>query len=108
MKLITLFYLQRELKPPQEATVDIYKESQNAYNNSLHHKEYQILEDLWKNCIHSYLTTRNSLGHPNTCKLPNGWHPLMQKKNGMLLTAEGRKNNPPQPKKVPKPAAIPK
>ncbi|MBW0493449.1 hypothetical protein O181_033164 [Austropuccinia psidii MF-1] len=108
MKLITLFHLQRELKLPQEAAVDICKAIQNADNNSLHHKEYQILEDLWKNCINSYLTARKSLGPPNICKLPNGWHPLMENKNMMLLTAEGRKNNPPQPKQVPKPAVIEK
>ncbi|MBW0502320.1 hypothetical protein O181_042035 [Austropuccinia psidii MF-1] len=38
----------KELKPPQEASVDIYKASQKAYNNALQHKEYQILADLWK------------------------------------------------------------
>ncbi|MBW0518461.1 hypothetical protein O181_058176 [Austropuccinia psidii MF-1] len=80
------------------------KASQKAYNNALQHKEYQILADLWKNFMHSYLTVRKFVGHPNTCKLLNGWHPLMEKKNMMLLTAEGRKNNPPPPKQVPKTA----
>ncbi|MBW0463638.1 hypothetical protein O181_003353 [Austropuccinia psidii MF-1] len=37
---------------------------------------------------------RKLLGHPNTSKLPNGWHPLMEKKNMILLTAEWRKKNP--------------
>ncbi|MBW0463537.1 hypothetical protein O181_003252 [Austropuccinia psidii MF-1] len=46
------------------------------------------------------------LGHPNTCKLLNGWHPLNEMKNMMVLTAELRKNNPPPPKQVPKPALI--
>ncbi|MBW0589747.1 hypothetical protein O181_129462, partial [Austropuccinia psidii MF-1] len=69
----------KELTPPQEASVDIYKASQKPYNNALQHKEYQILADLWKNFINSYLT-----------------------KNMMLLTAEWRKNNPPPPKQVPK------
>ncbi|MBW0586874.1 hypothetical protein O181_126589 [Austropuccinia psidii MF-1] len=105
MQLMTLFYLQKELTPPQEASVDIYKASQKAYNNALQHKEYQILEDLWKNCINSYMTVRKFLGHPNTCKLLNGWHPLMEKKNMRLLTAEWRKNNAPPPKQVPRPAA---
>ncbi|MBW0528321.1 hypothetical protein O181_068036 [Austropuccinia psidii MF-1] len=36
-----------------------------------------------KNCLNSYLTVRKFLGHPNTCKLLNGWHPLMEKKNMM-------------------------
>ncbi|MBW0578297.1 hypothetical protein O181_118012 [Austropuccinia psidii MF-1] len=56
LKLIILFYLQKELTLPQEASVDIYKASQKAYNNALQHKEYQILADLWKNCMNSYLS----------------------------------------------------
>ncbi|MBW0576806.1 hypothetical protein O181_116521 [Austropuccinia psidii MF-1] len=103
---MTLFYLQKELTQPQEASVDIYKASQKVYNNALQHKEYQILEDLCKNCMNSYLTVEKSLGHPNTCKLLNGWHPLMEKKNMILLPAEWRKNNPPQPKQVPRPAPV--
>ncbi|MBW0575105.1 hypothetical protein O181_114820 [Austropuccinia psidii MF-1] len=59
-----------------------------------------------ENCINSYLTVRKFLGHPSTCKLLNGWNPLMEKKNMMLLTAECRKNNPPPHKKVPKTALI--
>ncbi|MBW0546279.1 hypothetical protein O181_085994 [Austropuccinia psidii MF-1] len=54
----------------------------------------------------SYLTVRKFLGHPNTCKLLNRWHPLMEKKNMMLLTSEWRKNNPPPPKQVPKTAPV--
>ncbi|MBW0543614.1 hypothetical protein O181_083329 [Austropuccinia psidii MF-1] len=84
----------KELTPPQEASVDIYKASQKAYNNALQHKKYQILADLWKNCMNSYLTVRKFLGHPNTCKLLNGWDPLMEKKNIMLLTEEWRKKQP--------------
>ncbi|MBW0592559.1 hypothetical protein O181_132274 [Austropuccinia psidii MF-1] len=103
---MTLFYLQKEPKPPQEASVDIYKASLKAYNNALQHKEYQILADLWKKCMNSHLTVREFLGHPNTCKLLNGWHPLMEKKNMMLLAAEWRKNNPPPPKQVPRPAPV--
>ncbi|MBW0588547.1 hypothetical protein O181_128262 [Austropuccinia psidii MF-1] len=91
---------------PQEASVDIYKASQKAYSNALQHKEYQILADLWRNCMNSYLTVRKFLGHPNTCKLLNGFHPLMEKKNMMLLTAEWRENNPPPPKQVPRPAPV--
>ncbi|MBW0568206.1 hypothetical protein O181_107921 [Austropuccinia psidii MF-1] len=91
---------------PQKASVYIYKATQKAYNNALQHKEYQILADLWKNCINSYLTVRKFLGHPNTCKLLNGWHRLMEKKNTILLTAEWRKNNPSPPKQVPKTAPI--
>ncbi|MBW0592086.1 hypothetical protein O181_131801 [Austropuccinia psidii MF-1] len=34
------------------------------------------------------------LGHPSTCKLLNGWHQLMEKKNMMLLTAEWSKKQP--------------
>ncbi|MBW0515029.1 hypothetical protein O181_054744 [Austropuccinia psidii MF-1] len=56
--------------------------------------------------MNSYLTVRKFLGHPNNCKLLNGWHPLMEKKNIMLLTAEWRENNPPPPKQVPKTAPI--
>ncbi|MBW0564664.1 hypothetical protein O181_104379 [Austropuccinia psidii MF-1] len=85
-----------------EASVDIYRARQKAYNNALQHKEYQILADLWKNCINSYITVRKFLGHPRTFKLPNGWHPLMEKKKMTLLTAEWRKNNPPPPKQVQK------
>ncbi|MBW0548383.1 hypothetical protein O181_088098 [Austropuccinia psidii MF-1] len=106
LKLIKLFDLQKELTLPQEASVDIYKAIQKAYNNALQHKEYHILADLWKNCMNSYLTVRKFLGHPRTCKFLNGWHPLMEKKNMMLLTAEWRKNNPPPPKQVPKTAPV--
>ncbi|MBW0559355.1 hypothetical protein O181_099070 [Austropuccinia psidii MF-1] len=56
--------------------------------------------------MNSYLTVRKFLRHPSTCKLCNGWNPLMEKKNMMLLTAECRKNNPPPPKKVPKTAPV--
>ncbi|MBW0591600.1 hypothetical protein O181_131315 [Austropuccinia psidii MF-1] len=91
MKLMTLFHLQKELTPPQEASMDIYKASQKAYSNALQHKEYQILADLWEKFMNSYLTVRKLLGHPSTLKLLNGWHPLMEKKNMILLTAEWRK-----------------
>ncbi|MBW0576275.1 hypothetical protein O181_115990, partial [Austropuccinia psidii MF-1] len=97
---------EKELTPPQEASVDIYKASQKTYNNALQHEEYQILAALWKNCMNSYLTLRKFQGHPNTFKLINGWHPLMEKKNMMILTAEWRKNNPPPPKQVPKTAPV--
>ncbi|MBW0586845.1 hypothetical protein O181_126560, partial [Austropuccinia psidii MF-1] len=106
LKLIILFYLQTELKPPQEASVNIYRARHKAYNNVLQHKEYQILADLWRNCINSYLTVSKLLGHPNTCKLLNRWHPLMEKKNMMFLTEEWRKTNPPPPKQVPKTAPV--
>ncbi|MBW0559515.1 hypothetical protein O181_099230 [Austropuccinia psidii MF-1] len=46
------------------------------------------------------------LGYPNTCKLLNGWNPLIKKNTMMLLTAEWRENNPPPPKKVPRPAPV--
>ncbi|MBW0460697.1 hypothetical protein O181_000412 [Austropuccinia psidii MF-1] len=58
LNLIILIYLQKELAPPHEASVEIYKASQKAYNNALQHKEYQILAYLWKNCINSYLTEK--------------------------------------------------
>ncbi|MBW0581030.1 hypothetical protein O181_120745 [Austropuccinia psidii MF-1] len=103
---MTLFYLQKELTLPQEASVDIYKATQKACNNALQHKEYHILADLWNKCMNSYLTVRKFLGHPNTCKLLNGWHPLMKKNNMMLLTAEWRKNSPPPSKQVPRPAPV--
>ncbi|MBW0587047.1 hypothetical protein O181_126762 [Austropuccinia psidii MF-1] len=86
--------------------VDIYKANHKAYKNALQYKEYQILANLWKNCINSYLTVKKFLGHPNTFKLLNGWHPLMEKKNMMLLTLEWRKNDPPPPKQVPKTAPV--
>ncbi|MBW0527698.1 hypothetical protein O181_067413 [Austropuccinia psidii MF-1] len=82
------------------------KARQKAYNNALKHKEYQMLADLWKNCMNSYLTVRNFLGHPSTFKLLNGWHQLMKKKNMILLTVEWTKNNPPPPKQVPRPAPV--
>ncbi|MBW0591392.1 hypothetical protein O181_131107, partial [Austropuccinia psidii MF-1] len=97
---------EKEVTLPQEASVDIYKASHKADNNALQYKEYQILSDLWKNCMNSYLTLRKFLGHPNTCKLLNGSHPLMEKKNMMLLKLEWRKNNPPPPKQVPKTAPV--
>ncbi|MBW0495489.1 hypothetical protein O181_035204 [Austropuccinia psidii MF-1] len=96
----------KELTPPQEASVDIQKASQKAYNNVFQHKEYQILSDMWQNFMNSYLTVRKILGHPNTYKLLNGWYSLMEKKNMMLLTAEWRKNNPCPPNKVPKTAPV--
>ncbi|MBW0534499.1 hypothetical protein O181_074214 [Austropuccinia psidii MF-1] len=76
-----MFYLQTELTPPQDASVDICKASQKAYNNSLQHKEYQILADLWKDCMNSHLTVRKFLGHTNTCKVLNGWNALMENKH---------------------------
>ncbi|MBW0576057.1 hypothetical protein O181_115772 [Austropuccinia psidii MF-1] len=103
---MTLFYLQKELTLSQEALVEIYEASQKADINALQHKDYQILENLWKNCMSSYLTVRDILGHPKTCKLLNGCHPLMEKKNMMVLTAEWRKNNPPPPKQVPRPGPV--
>ncbi|MBW0466122.1 hypothetical protein O181_005837 [Austropuccinia psidii MF-1] len=108
MKLKILFQLQTELIPPQEAAVDIYKASQKAENNALKHKEYQILEDQWKNFMNYYLTVRKFLGHPNTFQLLDGWQLLMEKKNLMLTTAEWRKNNPSPPKQVSKTAPIAK
>ncbi|MBW0571733.1 hypothetical protein O181_111448 [Austropuccinia psidii MF-1] len=104
--LIIPFYLHKELTLPQEASLDIYKASHKAYNNALQYKEYQILADLWKNYMNSYLTVRKFLGHPNTCKFLNGWHPLIEKKNMMLLTLEWSKNNPSPPKQVPKTAPV--
>ncbi|MBW0486215.1 hypothetical protein O181_025930 [Austropuccinia psidii MF-1] len=59
-----------------------------------------------ENCRNSYLTVRNFLGHPNTFKLINEWHPLMEKKTVMRLTDKWRKSNPPPPKKVPKKAPV--
>ncbi|MBW0502328.1 hypothetical protein O181_042043 [Austropuccinia psidii MF-1] len=56
--------------------------------------------------MNSYLTVRRSLGHPNTCKVLNGWNPLIKKKNMMFLTEEWRKNNPPPPKQVPTTAPV--
>ncbi|MBW0516253.1 hypothetical protein O181_055968 [Austropuccinia psidii MF-1] len=56
--------------------------------------------------MNSYLTVRKFLGHPDTCKLLNGWHPLMEKKNMILVTAEWRKNNPPPPNQMPKIAPV--
>ncbi|MBW0569290.1 hypothetical protein O181_109005 [Austropuccinia psidii MF-1] len=56
--------------------------------------------------MNSYLTVRKFLGHASTFKLINGWHPLMEKKKMILLTAEWRKNNPPPPKQVPKTAPV--
>ncbi|MBW0537366.1 hypothetical protein O181_077081 [Austropuccinia psidii MF-1] len=96
----------QKLKLPQEASVDIYKARQKAYNNEFQNKEYQILADLWKNFMNSYLTMRKFLGYPNTFKFLNGWHPLMEKKNMMLLTEEWRENSPPPPKQVPKTAPV--
>ncbi|MBW0518984.1 hypothetical protein O181_058699 [Austropuccinia psidii MF-1] len=106
LKLIILFYLQTELTPPPQGLVDINKASQKVYNSALQHKEYHIIEDLWRNSMNSYLTVRKLLGHLNTCKLLNGWHPLMEKNKMMLLTAEWRKNNPSTPKQVPKTAPV--
>ncbi|MBW0513526.1 hypothetical protein O181_053241 [Austropuccinia psidii MF-1] len=57
--------------------------------------------------LHEFLPDFEKIpGHPNNSKLLNGWHPLMEKKTMMLLTAEWRKNNPPPPKQVPKKAPI--
>ncbi|MBW0569352.1 hypothetical protein O181_109067 [Austropuccinia psidii MF-1] len=106
LNVTILFYLQTDLKPPKEASMYIYKASQKAYYNELQHKEYQILAYLWKNCINSYLTVRKLLGHPNTCKLLNGWNPLMEKKKMMLLTEKWREKTPPPPKEVPKTAPV--
>ncbi|MBW0529156.1 hypothetical protein O181_068871 [Austropuccinia psidii MF-1] len=61
---------------------------------------------MWRNCMNSYLTVRKFLGHPETFKLLNGWNPLMEKKNMLILTAEWRENNTPPPKQVPKTAPV--
>ncbi|MBW0546488.1 hypothetical protein O181_086203 [Austropuccinia psidii MF-1] len=106
LMLIKLVYLQTEPTPPQEASVETYKVSQKAHSNALQHKEYQILADLFKNCINSYLTVRKFLENPKTFKLLNGWHPLMEKKKINLLTAEWRKDNTPPPKQLPKTVPI--
>ncbi|MBW0557111.1 hypothetical protein O181_096826 [Austropuccinia psidii MF-1] len=91
LRLIKLFYPEKERKPPQETSVEIYKASQKSYNNALQHIEYNILADLWRNCLNYYLTVRKFLGYPNNCKLLNGWHPLMAKNNMMLLKQNGGK-----------------
>ncbi|MBW0551931.1 hypothetical protein O181_091646 [Austropuccinia psidii MF-1] len=106
LELMKLFYLQKELTLPQEASVNIYKASQKPYRNELQHKEYQILAYLLKNCMNFHLTVRKFLGPPNTCTLPNGCHPFMENKNMILLTAELRKNNPPPPKQLQKTAPV--
>ncbi|MBW0491977.1 hypothetical protein O181_031692 [Austropuccinia psidii MF-1] len=59
-----------------------------------------------ENGMNSYLTVKKFLGHPNTCKLLNGWHPLMENNTMILSTAQWRKNNPPPPKQVPKTAPV--
>ncbi|MBW0489036.1 hypothetical protein O181_028751 [Austropuccinia psidii MF-1] len=82
------------------------KANQRAYNNALQNKEYEILAALCENWMNSYLTVIKFLGHPNNFKLLNGWHPLMEKKNMMRLTAEWRKSNPPSPKQLPKIAPV--
>ncbi|MBW0505851.1 hypothetical protein O181_045566 [Austropuccinia psidii MF-1] len=97
---------EQELTLPQEASVNIYKASQKAYINALQNKEYQILAGLWKNCMNSYLTVRKFLGHPNTCKLLNGWHPLMEKKNHDYFNSRMQENSPPPPKQVLKAAPV--
>ncbi|MBW0471153.1 hypothetical protein O181_010868 [Austropuccinia psidii MF-1] len=96
---------EKELKLPQEASVDIKKASQKAYNNALKHKEYQISADLWKNCVNSYLTVRKFLGHPNTCKLLNQWHPLMEKKHD-AFDRRMEEKQPSTTQAMPKPAPI--
>ncbi|MBW0520495.1 hypothetical protein O181_060210 [Austropuccinia psidii MF-1] len=59
-----------------------------------------------ENCMNFHLTVRKFQGHPNTCKLLNGWNTLIEKKNMILFTAECRKNNPLPPKQVPKTAPV--
>ncbi|MBW0516610.1 hypothetical protein O181_056325 [Austropuccinia psidii MF-1] len=75
---MTLFYLQKELTPPQEASVDIYKASQKAYNNALQHKEYHVLADLWKNCMNSYLTSQFTADNTKQTEL---WEELTNKED---------------------------
>ncbi|MBW0517279.1 hypothetical protein O181_056994 [Austropuccinia psidii MF-1] len=45
-------------------------------------------------------------GPSQTCKLLNGWHPLMEKKNIMLSKEEWRKKHHPPLKQVPKTAPV--
>ncbi|MBW0516304.1 hypothetical protein O181_056019 [Austropuccinia psidii MF-1] len=53
--------------------------------------------------LHKFLSDYGKiLAHSNTCKLLNGWHPLMEKKNMMLLTAEWRKITLHHPRKFQK------
>ncbi|MBW0476800.1 hypothetical protein O181_016515 [Austropuccinia psidii MF-1] len=96
-------------KRAENATKSLSGHLQRQYKGSqqcLAAKKYQILADLWKNRMNSYLTVRKFMGHPNTLKLLNGWDPLMEKKNMMLLIAKWRKNNPPPAKQVTKTAPV--
>ncbi|MBW0569549.1 hypothetical protein O181_109264 [Austropuccinia psidii MF-1] len=56
--------------------------------------------------MNSYLTVRKFLGHPNTCKLLNGWHPLMEKEEHDAFNSRMEERNPPSPKQVPKTAPV--
>ncbi|MBW0484644.1 hypothetical protein O181_024359 [Austropuccinia psidii MF-1] len=82
------------------------KSRKKAFNNVLLHNKYQIIADLGKRHMRSYLTVRKSLGNTKTCKLLNGWNSFMEKKNIMLLKSEWRKNNPQSCKKAPKTTAV--
>ncbi|MBW0515426.1 hypothetical protein O181_055141 [Austropuccinia psidii MF-1] len=96
---------EKELTPPQKASVEIYKAIQKAYNNVLQPKEYQILEDLWKNCMNCYLT--EEIPGPSQHLQVTQWMTSIDgKKNMMLLKAEWRENNLPPPKKVPETAPV--
>ncbi|MBW0482120.1 hypothetical protein O181_021835 [Austropuccinia psidii MF-1] len=94
----TTVFSSRRAKATQEASVGISKGRNNSQNNAVQHKDYHILEDLWKHCMNSYLTVGMFLGHHSTCSLLNGWNPLIEKKKDMLSTAEWRKNYPTSPK----------
>ncbi|MBW0589508.1 hypothetical protein O181_129223, partial [Austropuccinia psidii MF-1] len=57
--------------------------------------------------LHEFLPDCEKVPGPShTFKLLNGWHPLLEKKNMMLLTAEWRKNNTSPPKTSAKTASV--
>ncbi|MBW0513814.1 hypothetical protein O181_053529 [Austropuccinia psidii MF-1] len=97
LKQIKLFYLKTEPKPQQEVSVDIYRASHKAYNNSL-----QICEKL-----HEFLPDCEKVFGPSQHLQVTQWMTSIDGKEKMMLsTSELRKNNPPPPKQVQKTAPI--
>ncbi|MBW0514835.1 hypothetical protein O181_054550 [Austropuccinia psidii MF-1] len=107
LRLIVLFYIQEELTPPQEASVDICNASQKACTNALQHKEYQILAYLWKNCMNFYLTEKIT-GPSQHLEVTQWMASIDGKEKHDAFSSIMEEKNPTPPKQVPKtvPVAI--
>ncbi|MBW0493026.1 hypothetical protein O181_032741 [Austropuccinia psidii MF-1] len=100
LKLKIVFYLQTELPLPQEASADIQKSSQKAYNNALQHKEYKMFSDLWEK-LHEFLPDCEEIHGPSQNLQVTQWiESIDVKEEHDSINSRIEENNPPPPKQV--------